>query len=102
MKRFDARVKVIEKLKSQDLWVGMKPHKLKLPLCSRTGDLLEPRLKDQWFVKVDEIFKASGEAVANGTMKLIPQSRVNLWSQYVKTFTKDWCISRQLWWGHQI
>lgn len=80
----------------------VKEHSMVLPLCSRTGDVIEPFLKDQWFVKSSEIFKVCDESVQNGSLKLIPDFRLNLWKHYVKSYNKDWCISRQLWWGQKI
>ena len=73
-----------------------------IPLCSRSGDVLEPMLKEQWFLSVEKMFKECHKAVETGVLELIPKMRENLWNQYVNTLTKDWCISRQLWWGQQI
>ena len=98
MPRFEARYKVIEKLKSINMWRESKDHEMTLPTCSRTGDIIEPLLKEQWFVKSSEVFKICGVAVENGSLELIDKFRENLWHHYVKSFTqKDWCISRQLW-----
>lgn len=73
-----------------------------IPLCSRTGDILEPMLKEQWFVKVEDMFKQTLTGIQENKLKLVPNWRINLWNQYVTVFKKDWCISRQLWWGQQI
>ena len=73
-----------------------------IPLCSRTGDILEPMLKDQWFLNIEKMFKESQMGVENGLLKLIAESRKNLWIQYTSNFSKDWCLSRQLWWGQPI
>jgi valyl-tRNA synthetase len=103
MPRFEARHKVVERLKSLNLFEEAKDHEMVLPLCSRTGDVLEPLLKEQWFVKASKLFEICGKAVLDGSLELISESRVNLWNYYVNNFTtKDWCISRQLWWGQQI
>ncbi len=102
LNRFEARKIVVEKLKALDLYHSTKPHQMTIPICSRTGDIIEPMLKEQWFVRTKEIFKKSENAIENGTLRLIPSSRKNLWNQYALTFVKDWCISRQLWWGQQI
>ena len=74
-----------------------------LPTCSRTGDIIEPMLKEQWFVDAAKIFKICGDSVRNKRLKLIASFRENLWNHYATEFTKkDWCISRQLVWGQQI
>jgi valyl-tRNA synthetase len=75
---------------------------MSIPLCSRTGDILEPMLKEQWFLSTEKMFEESQIGVENDFLKLIPESRKNLWNQYTNNFSKDWCLSRQLWWGHQI
>lgn len=102
MPRFEARAKVLQKLKSLDLLREIKEHEMVLPICSRTGDVIEPLLKEQWFAKSSELFKICGDSVKDGRLKLIPEFRNNLWNHYVNAFKKDWCISRQLWWGQQI
>lgn len=101
--RFEARKKVVSELQSLNLLVNIKEHEMSLPLCSRTGDVIEPMLKEQWFVNSSKLFKICQKCVTDGSLKLIPSNRVNLWNNYVHMFTKrDWCISRQLWWGQQI
>lgn len=102
MPRFDARDKVIQRLASLGLLREVKDHVMTLPVCSRTGDVIEPILKDQWFVKSSEVFKICSESIQNGSLKLIPEFRLNLWNHLVNSYNKDWCISRQLWWGQQI
>jgi valyl-tRNA synthetase len=103
MPRFEARGKVIGKLKSMDLLRGTKDHEMVLPTCSRTGDVIEPLLKEQWFANASKLFKICGEAVNDGRLKLTADFRANLWNHYVNAYTqKDWCISRQLWWGQRI
>ncbi len=98
MPRFEARYKVIQRLKSLNLWRESKEHEMTLPTCSRTGDIIEPLLKEQWFVKSSEVFNICGKAVEDGSLKLIAEFRGNLWNHYVKSYIqKDWCISRQLW-----
>ena len=101
MPRFDARYKVVQQLKSMNLLIESKDHEMILPMCSRTGDVIEPLLKEQWFVKSSEIFKICEKAVEDGSLKLTAEFRSNLWNHYAKNFTqKDWCISRQLWCVH--
>jgi valyl-tRNA synthetase len=109
MPRFEARYKVVEKLNALNLFKSKQDHAMVLPLCSRSNDVLEPFLKEQWFVNASKVFKICDEAVNNGLasseqkVKLIPESRSKLWNNYVANFTqKDWCISRQLWWGQRI
>lgn len=101
--RFEARWKVIERLKQLELWRGHSEHAMSLPTCSRTGDVIEPMLKEQWFARVPELFDICSEVVKNTATRLIPANRVLLWNNYSNIFRKkDWCISRQLWWGQQI
>lgn len=101
MPRFEARNKVLEKLSSLNLLREIKDHVMSLPMCSRSGDVIEPLLLDQWFVKSD-VFKICHESVQKGSLKLIPEFRLKLWNHFVNSYNKDWCISRQLWWGQQI
>ncbi len=86
----------------------MKKHKLMVPRCTRTGQIVEPMLTDQWFVamsKNDETGKSIAQkaidAVASGDVKFVPENWVNTYNQWMNNI-QDWCISRQLWWGHQI
>jgi valyl-tRNA synthetase len=102
MNRFEARTAVLNELQKLGLFINKKPHEMSIPLCSRTGDILEPMLKDQWFLRSEEMFKECKTAVESGVLQLIPEWRANLWNQYASTYSKDWCISRQLWWGQQI
>ena len=98
MPRFEARYKVLEKLKSMNLWRESIDHEMILPTCSRTGDVIEPLLKEQWFAKSAEIFKICKTAVEDGSLKLTADFRRTLWNHYANThLQKDWCISRQLW-----
>lgn len=109
--RFDARKAVVADLEKQGLLIEIKPHKLMLPICARTGQVVEPMLTDQWFVamsKVSEkdptgksIARKAIEAVSSGEVKFVPENWVNTYNQWMNNI-QDWCISRQLWWGHQI
>jgi valyl-tRNA synthetase len=99
--RFAARKKVLADLQAQGLLVSEKPYKLRVPRSGRTGVIVEPMLTDQWFVKMEGMAKAGLEAVASGKVKFFPEhwtATYNHWLQNIQ----DWCISRQLWWGHQI
>ena len=99
--RFDARKKVLADLKAQNLLVSEKPYKLRMPRSGRTGEIVEPMLTDQWFVQMDRLAKRGLEAVASGDVKFFPEHWASTYNQWLENI-QDWCISRQLWWGHQI
>jgi valyl-tRNA synthetase len=111
MDRFVARKALIKDLEAQGLLVEIKPHKLMLPICARTGQVVEPMLTDQWFVAVNKISPQdpSGKSIAqkaidavhSGQVSFVPENWVNTYDQWMNNI-QDWCISRQLWWGHQI
>ena len=108
MDRFVARKAVIKDLETQGFLVEIKPHKLMLPICARTGQVVEPMLTDQWFVAMTKndatgksIAQKAIDAVQTGEVKFIPENWVNTYNQWMNNI-QDWCISRQLWWGHQI
>jgi valyl-tRNA synthetase len=106
--RFEARKRVVADLEAQSLLVETKKHKLVVPRCARTGQVVEPMLTDQWFMAMTQPGR-DGESIAGRAMKLVdrgdvkfvPDNWVNTWNQWMKNI-QDWCISRQLWWGHQI
>ena len=106
--RFKARKQVVADLDAQGFLVETKKHKLMVPRCARTGQIVEPMLTDQWFVAVSKagpdgksIAQKAIDAVASGDVKFVPENWVNTYDQWMKNI-QDWCISRQLWWGHQI
>jgi valyl-tRNA synthetase len=99
--RFDARKRIVADLKSQGLLVSEKPYKLRVPRSGRTGVIVEPMLTDQWFVKMDGLAKRGLGAVAKGDVKFYPEHWASTYNQWLEKI-QDWCISRQLWWGHQI
>lgn len=106
--RFDARKSVVADLQEQGFLVEVKKHKLMVPRCERTGQVIEPMLTDQWFVAMSRpgpdgksIAQKAIEVVDNGSVKFVPEQWVNTYNQWMKNI-QDWCISRQLWWGHQI
>ncbi|MFG6449165.1 valine--tRNA ligase [Roseateles sp. BYS180W] len=106
--RFVARKKLVAEFEAQGLLVEVKKHKLMVPRCARTGQVIEPMLTDQWFVAMSKpgaqgksIADGAIEAVASGEVKFVPENWVNTYNQWMKNI-QDWCISRQLWWGHQI
>ncbi|MBO9679431.1 MAG: valine--tRNA ligase [Acidovorax sp.] len=108
MDRFVARKAVVADLEAIGALVEVKKHKLMVPICTRTGQVIEPMLTDQWFVamgKPDETGKSIAQkaidAVASGQVQFVPENWVNTYNQWMNNI-QDWCISRQLWWGHQI
>ena len=74
---------------------------MRLGICSRSGDILEPMITPQWYVNCDSMAKRSTDAVRNGDLKILPVEEEKTWFQWLDNI-RDWCISRQLWWGHQI
>ena len=111
MDRFVARKAVVADLEAQGLLIEIKKHKLMVPRCARTGQIIEPMLTDQWFVAMNKVSPqdATGKSIAqkaidavqSGEVKFVPENWVNTYNQWMNNIT-DWCISRQLWWGHQI
>ncbi|KAG7499911.1 valine-tRNA ligase, mitochondrial [Solea senegalensis] len=101
VKRFDARQLVVDALAEKKLFRGKKNHAMSLPVCSRSGDVIEPLLKKQWFVRCDEMAKEAVQAVEDGELKIIPHFYTKTWRTWLSNIS-DWCVSRQLWWGHQI
>ncbi|CAM8665931.1 ValS Valyl-tRNA synthetase [Comamonadaceae bacterium] len=109
--RFVARKKVVADLEAGGFLVEVKKHKLMVPRCARTGQVIEPMLTDQWFVAMNQVGKgdATGKSIAqkaidavqSGEVKFVPENWVNTYNQWMNNI-QDWCISRQLWWGHQI
>jgi valyl-tRNA synthetase len=109
--RFAARTQIVRDLQALGLMADIKKHKLMVPRCSRTGQVVEPMLTDQWFVAMNKVspLDPSGtsisqkavEAVSSGQVQFVPENWVNTYNQWMNNI-QDWCISRQLWWGHQI
>jgi len=106
--RFAARKAIVAQLDADGALVETKKHKLQVPRCVRTGQIIEPMLTDQWFVAMTKpgaggksIAEEAIEAVESGDVKFVPEQWVNTYNQWMKNI-QDWCISRQLWWGHQI
>ena len=107
----DARKAIVADLDAQGFLVEVKPHKLMVPRGDRTGSVIEPMLTDQWFVAMSKvgdndptgksIAQKAIDAVASGEVRFIPENWVNTYNQWMNNI-QDWCISRQLWWGHQI
>lgn len=99
-KRFDARVTVVEKLKELGLFIGVDDNPMTIPLCSKSGDVIEPLLKPQWWVKQSAMAEAAKAAVLSGELEITPKVSENDFIRWMDN-VQDWCISRQLWWGHQ-
>ena len=100
MKRFDARYKVIEQLKQKGLFVDQKDNEMTIPVCSRSGDIIEPLLKPQWYVDQKQMAKDAIEVVKRGEIVINPKTSEAEYFQWLENI-QDWCISRQLWWGHR-
>ena len=106
--RFVARKQVVADLEAAGLLVETKKHRLTVPRCARTGQVVEPMLTDQWFVAVNKggadgtsIAEKARRAVSSGQVRFVPEQWVNTYNHWMNNL-QDWCISRQLWWGHQI
>ena len=99
--RFDARKQIVAELDAQGALVKIEPHKLKVPRGDRTGAVIEPYLTDQWYVAVESLAKPAIEAVESGEIRFVPENWNKTYYQWMHNI-QDWCISRQLWWGHRI
>lgn len=99
--RFEARKRIVADIDAQGLLVKVEPHKLKVPRGDRSGAVIEPYLTDQWYVAVDELAKPAIEAVESGEIRFVPENWSKTYFQWMHNI-QDWCISRQLWWGHRI
>jgi len=109
--RFVARKQVVADLEAQGLLKETRKHKLMVPRCARTGQVVEPMLTDQWFVAMTKVSDKDStgksiaqkaiDAVESGAVSFVPENWVNTYNQWMNNI-QDWCISRQLWWGHQI
>lgn len=99
--RFDARKKIVADLTELNLLEKIVPHKLNVPRAERGNTVVEPYLTDQWFVKMTDLVKPAIQAVEQGETKFIPETWTKTYFQWLHNI-QDWCISRQLWWGHRI
>ncbi len=101
MDRFDARKQILKDLDAKGLLVKIEPHKMKPPRSERSGAIVEPYLTEQWYVKVAPLAEPAIEAVKDGRIKFVPDNYKNMYFSWMNDI-QDWCISRQLWWGHRI
>jgi len=99
--RFEARKQVVADLDALGLLVKIEPHTLKVPRGDRTNTVIEPLLTDQWYVKVGPLAKPAIEAVEDGRIKFVPENWNKTYFEWMNNI-EDWCISRQIWWGHRI
>ena len=100
MKRFDARYKIVEDLTNLGLYHEKKPNPMKVPVCEKTKDIIEARLKPQWWVKMEHLAADAVKAVKAGEIKIRPEAAEQSFYRWMDNIN-DWCISRQLWWGHR-
>lgn len=100
-KRFDVRYSVIEELTKLGLFVKKVDNPMKVPLCLKSKDIIEPLMKPQWWMKMKGLAKPAVEAVERGDIKIRPANSEKIYKHWLNNIN-DWCLSRQLWWGHQI
>ena len=101
MDRFAARKKIVKNLEAQNLLEAIKDHKLMVPRGDRSGVIVEPYLTDQWYVKTQPLAKPAIQAVEKGDIQFVPENWSKTYFEWMRNI-QDWCISRQLWWGHRI
>ncbi|OZG72599.1 valine--tRNA ligase [Hahella sp. CCB-MM4] len=99
--RFEARKLIVEEFDSQSLLEKVDPHALKVPRGDRSGVIIEPWLTDQWYVKASAMAKPCIDVVEDGRIQFVPKQYENMYFAWMRDL-QDWCISRQLWWGHRI
>ncbi|MEW6119908.1 MAG: valine--tRNA ligase [Pseudomonadota bacterium] len=99
--RYAARQKLLDELQSKGLLVSAKPHKLMIPRGDRTHAVIEPMLTDQWFMSMEGLAKRALGVVDSGELKFVPENWTTTYRQWLENI-QDWCVSRQLWWGHRI
>ena len=101
MDRFEARKAIVKDLEEQGYLVKIEPHKHNVGTCYRCHNTIEPMISKQWFVKMEPLAKPAIEAVRSGETKFVPERFDKIFFHWMENI-KDWCISRQLWWGHRI
>ncbi|GAB1213171.1 hypothetical protein ATERTT37_002320 [Aspergillus terreus] len=100
-KRFNARYGVVEELKKLGLYTKQEPNKMIVPICSRSGDVIEPLLKPQWWMRMELLAKPAIDVVESGELVTRPDVQKRQYLQWMRNL-QDWCLSQQLWWGHRI
>lgn len=101
MDRFEARKKILTELEAQGLLIETRPHKMMVPRGDRTQAVIEPMLTDQWYVAMTELAQQGLAVVERGEVRFVPDNWTHVYRQWLENI-QDWCISRQLWWGHRI
>ena len=101
MDRFELRLKLLVVLEERRLLRGTSDHAMSVPLCSRSGDVVEPLLRPQWFVRMGPMAARAVQAVETGRLSIAPAHFKTVWFDWLRHI-QDWCVSRQLWWGHRI
>ncbi|WP_312307610.1 valine--tRNA ligase [Acinetobacter variabilis] len=101
LERFEARKKLVEQAEAEGWLDQIQPYTLKPPRGDRSGVIVEPLLTDQWYVKIAPLAEPAIEAVKDGRIKFVPEQYSNMYMSWMNNI-QDWCISRQLWWGHRI
>ncbi|MFO8025565.1 valine--tRNA ligase [Thiohalophilus sp.] len=99
--RFEARKQIVADLESRELLEKIEPHKLMVPRGDRSGAVIEPFLTDQWYVKIKPLAEPAIQAVEDGRIRFVPDNWKNTYFEWMRNI-EDWCISRQIWWGHRI
>ena len=99
--RFEARAKIVEDLRARDLLAHTEPHRMTVPRGDRSQAVIEPYLTDQWFVKAGPLAEPSIRAVEDGDIRFVPEHWAKTFFEWMRNI-EDWCISRQIWWGHRI
>jgi valyl-tRNA synthetase len=99
--RFECREKIWQDMTDAGITVKIEPHSMVVPRSQRGGEVIEPLLSDQWFLKMDQIAEKALNAVRNGDIKIVPERFEKVYYHWLENI-EDWCVSRQLWWGHRI
>ncbi|KAF2707656.1 hypothetical protein K504DRAFT_458142 [Pleomassaria siparia CBS 279.74] len=100
-KRFDVRYSVTEELTKLGLFVKKEDNAMKVPLCEKSKDVIEPLMKPQWWMRMKDLAEPAIKAVEDGELKILPELQERQYYHWMRNIN-DWCLSRQLWWGHQI
>ena len=99
--RFEARKRIVDRLEREGRLVAAEPYEINLGICQRSEDVIEPFLSEQWFVKIRPLAEPAIRAVENGSVRFVPEPWTKTYFAWMRNI-RDWCISRQLWWGHRI